>query len=102
MVVDRVLMGVEVKGSGKGDGAAKTLKEAKEPKFHGKENKWMDIGEASDAEMQLAALSVKVIITWYQLDEMMEPMMQSVVVTEPRKSQCRRWTKLVEQMESMK
>lgn len=50
----------------------------------------MDIGEVSDAEMQLAALSVKVIITWYQLDEMTEPMMQSVVVTEPGKSQCRR------------
>lgn len=82
--------GVEVKGSGKGDGAAKTLKETKGPKFHGNENTWMDIREASDAEMQLAALSVKVIITWYQLDEMMEPMMQSVVVTEPGKSQRRR------------
>lgn len=70
--------GVGVKGSGQGDGGPKTLKETMEPKFHGNENQWVIIGEA---------LSVRVIISQYPLDEMMEPMMQSVVVTEPWKSQ---------------
>lgn len=40
---------VEVKGPGKRDGGSKALKETMEPKFHGKENQWMIIGEASDA-----------------------------------------------------